>query len=487
MARDDRPVEQETVRTTIVGGRPPGSGKPLGPIPRGIEVLVKKAAVDPEFKRLLIEQRSAAAKEIGLVLEPAEAMMLAAAPAAQLEAIITQTTVSPSVRSAFLGRAAAVMLAALGVGIATVTAEGQVVPASKTDQPAAKQPDQPVVPPEFTKTRGVQADRPYAEAEANATAAAARNALAAAIQGRIEQQYLQAFSDLASRQGLTDRTVRINLSIDGKGEVESLQIGNPADAGPVGFRDQLSGQIMKWTFPDSHEACKVIVLLATPWRAAGVAAGPPPIAVPIAGAMALPPPRSTLQPSQVVVLPDAPAVTKDEAAAMQAHIVKEYAQAFADVAGRLSLAGRPIRFAVMLDGRGEAAWVRFMDLGMAAAPETLKQLTDLVKNWKFADVKTLGEATVTIETIPGPAPASPEEPKIQVTAGGTIAVAPPLTAKPGPVTVEPGIVPAPFDEKAAVAPPETGNEIERRVRLIAVGSVPAIPAVPVAPPAPPAP
>jgi len=39
-------VEQEAVRTTIVGGRPPGSGQPVGRIPRGIEVLLKKAAVD---------------------------------------------------------------------------------------------------------------------------------------------------------------------------------------------------------------------------------------------------------------------------------------------------------------------------------------------------------------------------------------------------------------------------------------------------------
>ena len=30
----DRPREQEAVRTTIVGGRPPGSGQSLGGIPR---------------------------------------------------------------------------------------------------------------------------------------------------------------------------------------------------------------------------------------------------------------------------------------------------------------------------------------------------------------------------------------------------------------------------------------------------------------------
>ncbi|MFB3893115.1 MAG: hypothetical protein ACE15C_13950 [Phycisphaerae bacterium] len=107
-------MELPAVKTTIVGGRPPGSGKPLGPIPRGIEVLVKKASVDPAFKALLVQRRSRAADEIGLLLEDAEAMMLDIVPPAQLEAIITQTRVEPSKKPAFLGKAAAVMLVALG-------------------------------------------------------------------------------------------------------------------------------------------------------------------------------------------------------------------------------------------------------------------------------------------------------------------------------------------------------------------------------------
>jgi|GEM_PF-1218437 len=37
--------EQPAVRTTIVGERPPGPGKGVGSVPRGIKVLVKKAAV----------------------------------------------------------------------------------------------------------------------------------------------------------------------------------------------------------------------------------------------------------------------------------------------------------------------------------------------------------------------------------------------------------------------------------------------------------
>ena len=67
-------------------------------IPRGIEVLVKKASVDPAFRTLLLERRAGAAREIALELDPAEAAMLNAIPAAQLEAIIARTTVDPMSR-----------------------------------------------------------------------------------------------------------------------------------------------------------------------------------------------------------------------------------------------------------------------------------------------------------------------------------------------------------------------------------------------------
>ncbi len=126
--RADRPAEQEAVRTTIVGGRPPGSGQKVGPIPRGIEILLRKASVDPAFKELLLSQRGAAAETIGLKLEPGEAMMLTAAPAAQLEAVIARTSVPQEHRRAFLGQAAAAMLAALGAAISRPinAAEGAV-------------------------------------------------------------------------------------------------------------------------------------------------------------------------------------------------------------------------------------------------------------------------------------------------------------------------------------------------------------------------
>ncbi len=151
-AGSNRPAEQEAVRTTIVGGRPPGSGQPIGEIPRGIEVLVKKAAVDPEFKIVLLERRAAAAAEIGLELQPAEAAMLAAVTAPQLEAIIARTTVPQEFRRAFLGKAAAAMLATFGL----VTSAGCPL-GSQPDRPPTKgiAPDRPP-----TKTTGIAPDRP---------------------------------------------------------------------------------------------------------------------------------------------------------------------------------------------------------------------------------------------------------------------------------------------------------------------------------------
>lgn len=141
--RGDHPVavEQESVRTTIVGGRPPGSGKPLGPLPRGIEVLLKKAAVDPEFRKLLLENPLAAAGSIELQLDPVEQAMLQSIPEKQLAAVIEQTVVPEPQRRAFLGRAASLMLAVLGGVTFTGCGEG----ASRGIRPAAPAGVQPGV------------------------------------------------------------------------------------------------------------------------------------------------------------------------------------------------------------------------------------------------------------------------------------------------------------------------------------------------------
>jgi hypothetical protein len=106
------------VKTTIVGARPPSPGRQQSDIPRGIEVLIKKASVDPAFRQLLLEKRAEAAHEIGLELTAAEAAAINAVPSAQLEQIIANAKVPANQRRAFLGGMGAAMLAALTAGLA---------------------------------------------------------------------------------------------------------------------------------------------------------------------------------------------------------------------------------------------------------------------------------------------------------------------------------------------------------------------------------
>lgn len=87
-------------------------------IPRGIEVLIKKASVDPEFRQLLVDKRSEAAKEIDLDLSQVEVKIISDIPREQLEKIIDNTKVPPEHRPVFLGKAGKLMLAAIITGTA---------------------------------------------------------------------------------------------------------------------------------------------------------------------------------------------------------------------------------------------------------------------------------------------------------------------------------------------------------------------------------
>lgn len=133
-----RPSEKGAVFTTIVGGRPPGSGTDVGRIPRGIEVLIKKASVDEEFRAILLARRAEAAGEIALELADSEKAMLGSIPAAQLETIISRTKVKPQNRRIFLGKVAAAMLAAVGVGAAGCEKEPPTTKGVRPDKPPDK-------------------------------------------------------------------------------------------------------------------------------------------------------------------------------------------------------------------------------------------------------------------------------------------------------------------------------------------------------------
>ena len=153
MARE-RENEAEAVRTTIVGGRPPGSGRSNVPVPRGIEVLVKKAAVDAEFRELLLTQRGNAAASIELELDPAESAILNVIPREQLARIVDQTEVGTELRPAFLGRAAAVMLAALGAGLVSASGSVGAQPAPAAPASQAQAAGASTLPPKIQAVAG---------------------------------------------------------------------------------------------------------------------------------------------------------------------------------------------------------------------------------------------------------------------------------------------------------------------------------------------
>ena len=109
---------QSAVRTTIVGGRPSGPGRKPQGMPQGIEVLIKKASVDADFKNLLLERRGSAAEHIAIELSEEEVVLLNTIPRVQLEGIIERTKIKPANRTVFLGKVGVLMLAAVAAGIA---------------------------------------------------------------------------------------------------------------------------------------------------------------------------------------------------------------------------------------------------------------------------------------------------------------------------------------------------------------------------------
>jgi hypothetical protein len=145
-------------------------------VPRGIEVLIKKAAVDPDFRTELTEKRSGAADLIGLKLGDAEAAMLDGIPAEQLAAFIANAKVSPKLRPVFRGYAAAAMLAALGVAVAGCL---PAATGSRPDEPARSEPVKKEATDETSGSQataqrteigrevetGIRPDLPYVEGE----------------------------------------------------------------------------------------------------------------------------------------------------------------------------------------------------------------------------------------------------------------------------------------------------------------------------------
>ena len=149
--RDDGKGNQRSAEPTIVGGRPLGGRRIRSGIPRGIDVLVKKASVDQEFRKKLLDRRANAAEEIGLELTAAEAAMLDSVPQAQIEQIIDNTTVPDEQRRVFLGKIGAAMLAIVAIGLSLSGCPGGIRPedfgSGRVGGIRPGRPDEPRVPP----------------------------------------------------------------------------------------------------------------------------------------------------------------------------------------------------------------------------------------------------------------------------------------------------------------------------------------------------
>ncbi len=141
--RNGRVEGEDEITCALDVGAKPLEGKVIPRhIPRGLEVLIKKAAVDAAFKNILFEQRADAAAAIGLKLTAAEEAMLAAVPLPHLEGIVAHTRISPKLKPAFLGYAAGAMLAALSVASAGCAGNPFEPPG-----PAGTRPGPPAPPP----------------------------------------------------------------------------------------------------------------------------------------------------------------------------------------------------------------------------------------------------------------------------------------------------------------------------------------------------
>jgi hypothetical protein len=162
----DKKADDRAADPTIVGGRPLRTNRSMSGIPRGIDVLVKKASVDPDFRKILLDKRAEAAAEIGLELTPAEVTLLTTIPQSQIEQIIANTTVPDEHRRVFLGKIAALMLALVSVGLPGCGPPGinpfrptlQGVEPGRPPAPQGIRPDDPR-PPEARPGAGESSDK----------------------------------------------------------------------------------------------------------------------------------------------------------------------------------------------------------------------------------------------------------------------------------------------------------------------------------------
>lgn len=131
---------KDAVKTTIVGGQPPGNDRQQQPVPVGIEELLTLAAVDDELARVLVEDRSAIIDTGAVSLTSTERSILASIDADSLSRMVARVDLSREEedRRSFLGHSAGVVLALVGGGAAATSS--CKVTGSRPDNPEDKKP-----------------------------------------------------------------------------------------------------------------------------------------------------------------------------------------------------------------------------------------------------------------------------------------------------------------------------------------------------------
>lgn len=177
MATSENPDEQGH---TIVGGRPQANKSKRTDIPRGLELLIKRAAVDEVFRNELLQKRDKLVDEMQIPLDASEKAMLSCVPVDHLEKMILATEVPSSQRKAIAAGSAAAMIALFTqLTFAPVAALAETQPATQqlvdaleiTDiklaaglsAPTGSRPDSPIEEDEDTApvfVKGIRPDLP---------------------------------------------------------------------------------------------------------------------------------------------------------------------------------------------------------------------------------------------------------------------------------------------------------------------------------------
>ncbi len=174
--------ENQSPRTTIVGGRPPEGRKDAPPVPTGMQKLLRLAAEDPSFRKLFVERRGQVADAAGVDLSASERAILASVPVRQLEAMIDRMPGVSGDRRGFLRQTAASAVILLGGATFGEAVSGceksPPAPSPHPPPPGSESPDDgrfaqppPDVPPprpdhnDMMRTGGAEPDLPPGDDE----------------------------------------------------------------------------------------------------------------------------------------------------------------------------------------------------------------------------------------------------------------------------------------------------------------------------------